>query len=402
MTSYPSLNESLATLPAVGSLAERADGLPRKLAVVAARATVDGLRRRLRAGEEVDLSEDAVLEEVRRTAELLSRTGLRQVINATGVILHTNLGRAPIAAEAAAAAELAGACYTNLEYDLESGERGSRQSHIEPSLRELSGAEAGIAVNNNAAGVLLAASALGGGGEIVVSRGQLIEIGGSFRIPEIVAQSGATLVEVGTTNRTRLADFERAIGSQTSALLRVHQSNFRMLGFTEEVGIAELCRLGASHGVPVIDDLGSGAVEEIGDEPLLQASVKAGAALVCCSADKLLGGPQAGVIVGTAEAVDRCRKHPLARALRLDAMQLAALEATLRLHLLQGSRAAPVLAMLSTEPGQLRQRAEVLARTAGAAATIVEGNSRVGGGSLPAHDVRGAVCAIDPAADDRR
>jgi L-seryl-tRNA(Ser) seleniumtransferase len=318
------------------------------------------------------------------------------VINATGVVLHTNLGRAPLAAEAAEAAALAGSSYSNLEFEVATGARGRRHSHVEPALVELSGAEAALAVNNNAAAVLLALAALVGDREVIVARGQLIEIGGSFRIPEILAQSGARLVEVGTANRTRISDYEDAVGPKTGAVLRVHKSNFRTVGFTEEAGLDELCRFGQSSGLLIIDDLGSGAVRPIADEPDLSTSVKAGATIVCSSADKLLGGPQAGLLVGKAGAVERCRKHPLARALRIDKMQLAALETTLRLHRFGGPRAIPALAMLGLTSEELGVRAKRLTEAIGERATVASGVSAAGGGSLPGVEFNGPVCAIEP------
>ncbi|MCA1657547.1 MAG: L-seryl-tRNA(Sec) selenium transferase, partial [Actinobacteria bacterium] len=322
-------------------------GLPSvdRLAVAIAREVLAERRRELLAGElvEADLLE--------RAAERL-RPSLRRVINATGVILHTNLGRAPLSGPARAAVARAAQGYSNLELDLESGERGSRHAHVEGLLCELTGAEAAMAVNNCAAAVLLAAAALcGGGRELIVSRGQLIEIGGSFRIPEVVAQAGARLVEVGTTNRTRLEDYRRALSPQTGAVLRAHASNFRTIGFVEEVAVEELCTL----GVPVIDDVGSGVLadelELLGDEPPVRASVRAGTALVCFSGDKLLGGPQAGLMVGGRDAIDAARGHPLARAVRIDKLTLAALEATLSLYRDPelARRELPVLAMLSAE-----------------------------------------------------
>jgi L-seryl-tRNA(Ser) seleniumtransferase len=319
------LNALLRSLPSVDELAARLDGVPHALAVSAARAVIDARRARLESAT----AADAPIEELELAArEWLARSArpsLRQVVNATGVIVHTNLGRAPLAPVAAAAAAEAGRGYSNLEYDLERGERGSRQTHVEDLLRELTGAEAALVVNNCAAAVLLAAAALAGGRDLVVSRGQLVEIGGSFRVPDVVAQSGARLVEVGTTNRTRLSDYETAIGPETGAVLRAHQSNFRTVGFVEEVSIEELCGL----GVPVVDDVGSGAlaerVPELADEPPVRRSVAAGCAVTCFSGDKLLGGPQAGVMVGSRDAIDRCRRHPLARALRIDKLSLAAL-----------------------------------------------------------------------------
>jgi L-seryl-tRNA(Ser) seleniumtransferase len=270
--------------------------------------------------------------------------------------------------------------------------------HVEALATEVTGAEAALAVNNNAAAVLLALAASAAGAEVVVSRGQLVEIGGSFRIPEILAQSGARLVEVGTTNRTRLGDYEAAIGAETAALLRVHQSNFRTVGFTEEAALGDLVRLAREHALVLIDDLGSGALGMLADEPRVTDSVRAGADLVCFSADKLLGGPQAGIIAGDRAAVGRCREHPLARALRLDKLQLAALEATLRLHRDEDSRAIPALAMLHADETELAARAERIAREVGEAARVERASSRPGGGSLPLFELEGPVCAVDPGA----
>lgn len=388
-------SSELRRLPSIEKLAGTADSKPRALAIAAARLVVADLRRRLLAGEVVDLSSSSVEKELAEHIDELSRSSLRPVINATGVALHTNLGRAPLAPAAAEAAALAGASYTNLEYNLISGGRGSRQTHVEPTLRELTGAQAALAVNNNAAAVLLALAALVGDGEVVIGRGQLIEIGGSFRIPEILAQAGARLIEVGTTNRTRLSDYVKAIGPDTKALLRVHRSNFHTVGFTEEVPLSDLGELAEDCGLPLIDDLGSGAVQPIEDEPPVRASVEAKATVVCCSADKLLGGPQAGLLVGTAEAIARCREHPLARAVRIDKMQLAALEATLHLHRFNPD-SVPVAAMLAASDSELRQRAERLAGEIGRAALVRDDRARAGGGSLPGVDFDGPVCAVDP------
>ncbi|HEY8581745.1 MAG TPA: L-seryl-tRNA(Sec) selenium transferase [Capillimicrobium sp.] len=322
---------------------------------------------------------------------------LRRVVNATGVVVHTNLGRAPLADAARAAVARAAAGYGNLELDLGSGRRGSRRDHVAALLTELTGAEAALAVNNCAAATLLAVAALSEpGDEVIVSRGQLIEIGGSFRIPEVVAQAGARLVEVGTTNRTRLADYERAVGERTAAVLRAHPSNFRTVGFVEEVEIEALCGL----SVPVIDDVGSGALADdvpaLADEPPVRRSVRAGAALVAFSGDKLLGGPQAGLLVGRADAIARCAAHPLARALRIDKLSLAALEATLRLYRdpALARRAIPVLAMLDADPAVLAARAAALAERTGG--TVVEAAGRVGGGALPLLELAGPVVALDP------
>ena len=289
------------------------------------------------------------------------RSSLGPVINATGVVIHTNLGRAPLPFEALEAIDNAASGYSNLEYDLERGERGSRQAHVEPLVCELTGAEAALVVNNNAAAVLLALTTLAAGGEVVISRGQLVEIGGSFRIPEILSLSGARLVEVGTTNRTRVTDYERAIGPDTAGLMRVHASNFRTIGFTEEPQLAELIALSRREGLFVIDDLGSGVPalrrDALGallrDEPAARESIEEGADVVCFSADKLLGGPQAGIVAGRREAIERMRSHPLARALRIDKLSLAALEATLRLHRdpERAARDVPVLQMLARARG---------------------------------------------------
>jgi L-seryl-tRNA(Ser) seleniumtransferase len=253
-----------------------------------------------------------------------------------------------------------------------------------------------MAVNNNAAAVLLALAAIAAGGEVVISRGQLVEIGGSFRIPEIMELSGASLVEVGTTNRTRLSDYSGAIGAGTAALMVVHQSNFRTVGFVEEVQVRDLARLAAERGIPLIDDLGSGAMAGIDDEPAIGERLRAGADLVCFSADKLLGGPQAGILAGRRDLIERCRRHPLARALRLDKLQLAALEATLRLHRDHGADSLPALAMLNADEAGLRRRADALAERVGDAATVERGEARPGGGSLPMTRLRGPVCAVDP------
>jgi L-seryl-tRNA(Ser) seleniumtransferase len=374
-----------------GDSREALRGLPSvdRLAVAVARATLAERRAELLGGaeDEVDL--------VARANDRLVPS-LRRVLNATGVVVHTNLGRAPLARAARAAVGRAARGYSNLELDLASGGRGSRHEHVERLLCELTGAEAALAVNNCAAAVLLCAAALAGGGrELVVSRGQLIEIGGGFRIPEIVVQAGARLVEVGTTNRTRLGDYRTAIGSQTGALMRAHASNFRTLGFVEQVEIEALCSL----GVPVIDDVGSGVLadelELLADEPPVRRSVRAGAALVCFSGDKLLGGPQAGVIVGRREAIEAARVHPLARAVRIDKLSLAALEATLALYRDPelARREVPVLAMLTASEDELERRAQALAKAIGG--EVVASTARVGGGALPLLELPGPVVALD-------
>ncbi len=385
---------ALRSLPAVHELAARLDA-PHALAVAAARTAIDEYRAALLASQPgaVDLEARA-----REVLVALERPSLRRVINATGVILHTNLGRAPLAASARDAVASAAEGYGNLELDLESGERGSRHAHVAALLCELTGAEDAIVVNNGAGAVLLAAAALAGPGRsIVVARGQLVEIGGGFRIPEVIVQSGARLVEVGTTNRTRLADYERALQAHddVAAVMRVHQSNFRTVGFVEEVPVEALCEL----GVPVIDDIGSGWFGGRGtvDEPLITDSVAAGAALVCCSGDKLLGGPQAGLMVGRRDAVAAAQRHPLARALRIDKLSLAALEATLRLYRdpERALREIPTLAMLAAGEKTLAVRAEQLAAGIGERATVVRAAGKVGGGALPLLELEGPVVALE-------
>jgi L-seryl-tRNA(Ser) seleniumtransferase len=383
---------ALSELPAVHELAAALDA-PHALAVAAARRAIDEARSELLAGREpADPRSRA-----RALLDQLALPSPRRVLNATGVIVHTNLGRAPLATAARDAATRAASGYSDLELDLESGARGQRHVHVEPLLRELTGAEAAIVVNNGAAAVLLAAAALAGPGKaIVVSRGQLVEIGGGFRIPEVVAQAGSELVEVGTTNRTTLDDFARAVqklGDRLGALLRVHQSNFRTLGFVSDVGIEPLCGL----GVPVIDDVGSGALLEIEDEPSLRDSITAGAAIVCCSGDKLLGGPQAGLLIGRRNAIEAARRHPLARAVRIDKLSLAALQATLALYR-DPDRArleVPVLAMLSAPESELIARAERIRDGIGSAqAEIVRAKAKVGGGALPLLELEGPAVAI--------
>jgi L-seryl-tRNA(Ser) seleniumtransferase len=334
-----------------------------------------------------------------RAAEVLGRPpSLRPVLNATGVIVHTNLGRAPLAARALERARAVAAGYANLEYDLDAGARGSRHDHLGGLLAELTGAETGMAVNNNAAAVLLSLAAMAAGREVIISRGELIEIGDGFRIPDILAQSGARLVEVGTTNRTSLRDYEAAIGPDTAAIVRVHQSNFRMVGFTAAPGLGELAELAGRREVTLIDDLGSGQLldlPDLADEPTARSSVEAGAQVVCFSGDKLLGGPQAGVIVGTAAALGRIRRHPLARAMRIDKLSLAALEATLELYRdpQRALREVPVLAAAAESADAVRARAERLAARLGG--DVVATTARVGGGAVPLLEIESFACALD-------
>jgi L-seryl-tRNA(Ser) seleniumtransferase len=363
--------------------------LPRPTALAAARAAIDEAREDIAAGEDPgDVTERAVA-----LAARLEAPRLRRVINATGVVLHTNLGRAPLAAAALERVREA-AGYSNLELDLADGRRGSRHDHLAAILRRLTGAEDAVVVNNNAAALLLALAALAGGRETIVSRGELIEIGDGFRIPDVLTQSGARLVEVGTTNRTRAADYDAAAGPDTALLLRVHQSNFRTVGFSERPTTADLVAVARRHGVPLLDDLGSGSLLPMADEPLAHDALGAGADLVAFSGDKLLGGPQAGVVCGRADLVGRLRRHPLQRALRPDKLSLAALEGTLLLYL-DPERAlaeVPVLRMLHEPLDRVRARAEELARLTGGETVETEG--RVGGGALPLYDLSSVACAL--------
>src|SRR5512133_879335 len=378
----------LRDLPSVDELAR---GLDDPLAVEAARSVLARARGEIMAGfEPGDLPE-------RVEAELakMRTPSLRRVLNATGVILHTNLGRAPLGEAALERMLETGRSYSNLEYDVTGGTRGSRQDHVARLLRELTGAEAALVVNNNAAAVLLALAALAEGRDVIVSRGELIEIGDGFRIPDVLARGGARLVEVGTTNRTRAADYEQAVGPEPALLLRVHQSNFRVVGFTELPTVAELAGLARRHGIPLVDDLGSGALADLPDEPSVRASLEAGADLVCFSGDKLLGGPQAGILVGRADLIERLRRHPLQRALRADKLTLAALEGTLALYQEPGRalREVPVLRMLVEPASEVRARAERLAEVV--SGTVEETVGRVGGGAMPLAELPSFACVVE-------
>jgi L-seryl-tRNA(Ser) seleniumtransferase len=377
----------LRDLPSVDELAREVDD---PLAVGAARAVIDGARAEIRAG----LEPGDLAARLREKLAATRRPVLRRVLNATGVIVHTNLGRAPLPARALERVVEVGRSYSNLEYDLDAGSRGSRQDHVASLLCRLTGAESAIVVNNNAGAMLLALAALAEGREVIVSRGELIEIGDGFRIPDVLVRSGARLVEVGTTNRTRAVDYERAVSEHTALLLRVHQSNFRVVGFTERAGLQELANVARQRSVPLLDDLGSGALVELHDEPTTRDSLAAGADLVCFSGDKLLGGPQAGIVAGRADLVEQLRRHPLHRALRIDKLGLAALEGTLLLYLEpeQALAEVPVLRMLRAEPSSIRARAERLASAVGG--DVEETVGRVGGGALPLAELPSFACAI--------
>ena len=368
--------------------------LPHWLVVAEARAVLDECRRLIQRGETLAEEPRAALE---RRLRALLEPSLRRVINATGVILHTNLGRAPLPDFPSPAG------YSNLEYDLETGRRGKRDVHAAPLLERLLGAP-GIVVNNNAAAVFLALHELAAGGEVIVSRGELIEIGDGFRIPDIMARSGARLVEVGTTNRTRIDDYRHAISPETRLLMRVHPSNFVIQGFTGRPTIEELCLLGRERGIPVYEDLGSGCLADLSaygvHEPLPQASLRAGASLVSFSGDKLLGGPQAGILAGKHEIVQRLRRNPMFRALRVDKLTYSALETALRLTLLEKWDELPVLRMIRLSPDAIAERARKLAGAINASgrlhADVVRGESLLGGGSTPGQALPTCLLAVTP------
>ena len=392
----PSVDRVLA-LPNVLAAAE---AYSREWVVELARQELDAARQRIRQGGEADGAEE-IAALICRRAEEAGRAEPRRVINATGVVIHTNLGRAPLSRAAMQAAEEAAAGYSNLEFDLDSGRRGSRQARLEALLRQITGAEAALAVNNNASALLLGLLALSAGREVIVSRAEAVEIGGGFRVPDVLRQSGATLVDVGTTNRTYLRDYEEATTADTAAYLKVHASNFRVEGFTAEVDARELAELGDRSGVAVLHDVGSGSLlptERYGmaHEPMPQESVSAGMGLVFFSGDKLLGGPQAGIIAGRRELVSRLARHPLARAVRIDKLSLASLTATL-VHYLRGEaeREIPVWRMIAATPESLRERAFGWKSQLSGPYSVVESHSAVGGGSLPGETLPTWALALD-------
>ena len=410
---------ALRSLPSVDALLQRVQGdaalkgIPRARIVQAVREVLVGERGRLvegvkRAGTVTPLDTDAL---ARRVVGELSRAGafsLAPVVNATGVVLHTNLGRALLSPLALERLRRVGSAYSNLELDLKTKERGSRYVHVDGLLKRLTGAPASLVVNNNAAAVLLALESLARGKEVIVSRGELIEIGGEFRIPDIMRRSGAILREVGTTNRTHLKDYADAIGPETALLLKVHTSNYRVLGFTAQVPTRDLVELGRSLGIPVMEDLGSGCFVDLRPygfpyEPTVQEAVAAGLDLVSFSGDKLLGGPQAGIVVGKTELVERLKKNPLNRALRIDKLTLAGLEATLYAYEAGNAlETIPTLRMLTERLAAVRRRARRLLRrlsppvAAALGAALVEGRAQVGGGSLPLVELPTVALAIGP------
>jgi L-seryl-tRNA(Ser) seleniumtransferase len=380
-------------------LAQAAVDFPRDLLVDVIRRRLENERMSIAAGGLCASLED-IAGSVMAELEALNRPTLRRVINASGVILHTNLGRAPLSREALAAIDDISRSYSNLEFELENGSRGSRNVHVEGLLRRLTGAEAALAVNNNAAAVLLGLTALARRKEVIVSRGQAVEIGGGFRIPDVMRQSGARLVEVGTTNCTYASDFEQAVTERTVALMRVHSSNFRLLGFTSEVTLAELVAIARRHDLLVFDDLGSGCfldttVFGLAPEPMVPQSIRDGAALTFFSGDKLVGGPQAGIIAGEKQYVDRLKRHPLARAVRIDKTRLAALAATL-LHYIKGEATTkiPVWRMIAAPLPDIERRATLWADALGGVAEVIPGETMVGGGSLPGGTLPTRLTAI--------
>ncbi|MBW1967819.1 MAG: L-seryl-tRNA(Sec) selenium transferase, partial [Deltaproteobacteria bacterium] len=395
-----SQQELLRKLPKVDELIQTlSNKVPRMVKVNACRDVLDSLRSYILSSQEPD-PESVKYKNIKKQIEMrvtsLLRPSLRPVVNATGVVIHTNLGRSLLPKEISQALLDVAGRYSNLEYNLEKGMRGSRYSHVEELLCGLTGAESALIVNNNAAAVLITLETLAGGREVIVSRGELVEIGGSFRIPDVMTKSGAVLREVGTTNRTHLRDYESAIGEQTALLLKVHQSNFQMVGFTMAVSVSDLAELGGRYGIPVFEDLGSGNFIDfsrygIMHEPTVQEALAAGADLVSFSGDKLLGGPQAGIIIGKKEFVDRIKENPMNRAVRIDKLTLVALEGVLRLYQdpERAVRVIPTLNMLCLSRDELKSRARRLQRRlralklTGISINTVETISRVGGGALP-------------------
>jgi L-seryl-tRNA(Ser) seleniumtransferase len=408
------IQEELRKLPSVdrllqeGTVAALVERWGHELAVEATRETLDSTREAIRGGSPCPQPEVLAREVGERLATRLRPT-LRPAINATGVIVHTNLGRAPLSAEARVAMDAVAVGYSNLEYDLEAGQRGSRYVHAEEILCRLTGAEAALVVNNNAAAVLLILMTFAQGREVILSRGQLVEIGGGFRIPDVMRQSGARLVEVGTTNRTYARDYEAAITESTAALMRVHHSNFRLMGFVHEPSLSEMVDLAVARDLLMFDDLGSGTLLDttpygLAHEPTIQESVAGGASLVSCSGDKLLGGPQAGIILGRAGLIAQLKKFPLTRALRVDKTTLAGLQATLRHYLLgEATEKVPVWRMISQDEASLQKRARTWKRKfqgLGLAAQVVPGRSAVGGGSLPGETLPTHLVALDVESPD--
>lgn len=396
-------NDLLRALPAVDTLLNAAEPLIDQYGhdsvTDAFRAVLDSYRQRILAGETPAVDVDSVLADTAEYLVALFQPTLRPVINATGVIVHTNLGRAPLSQSAQQAMQEM-AAYNTLEFDLSTGKRGSRLLHASDLLAQITGAEAALVVNNNAAANVLVLAGLALGQEVIVSRGQLVEIGGGFRVPDIMIQSGAQLVEVGTTNRTRAADYQRAINEHTALLMRVHSSNFKLVGFTEEADLSDLAQIAHDHHLHLVDDLGSGALLDtasfgLAHEPTIQESLAAGCDLVMFSGDKLLGGPQAGIIVGKRALIDTLKRHPLARAIRADKFCLAALTATLD-HYRKGDalEQIPVWQMITRPLDDIRATAQTWADQLDQSATVIDGESTVGGGSLPGASMPTVLLAL--------
>ncbi len=401
--------EQLRLLPSVDELLHSASGqqlvqrYSRSMTLQAVRASISQARTQIRQGASCP-SSDEILTVAEHFLDESQRPNLQPVINATGVIINTNLGRSPLSQEALQAVQWVAGGYNNLEYELEAGERGSRHSHVSTLLCELTGAEAALVTNNNAAAVLLALSTLAAGREVIISRGQLVEIGGGFRVPDVMSQSGCKLIEVGTTNRTRLSDYAAAITEHTALLLTVHPSNFQIVGFTESTSVEAMAELAHQHELLLMDDLGSGCLLAserfgLGHEPMPQESIAAGADVVCFSGDKLLGGPQAGILVGKAAVLQRISKHPLMRAIRIDKMTLAALEATLRHYQREEAEThIPIWRMIAASPGSIAGRAASWVsklQKYGIPARMQRGESTVGGGSLPGETLPTTLLALD-------
>ena len=401
----------LRALPSVDRLlqSEQAEHLlptyGRPLTLQAIRTALDEVRTRFPRLAEIP-DEAALLARAQILLSEWTEPTLKPVINAAGVILHTNLGRAPLSREAMQAAQVVAQGYSTLEYDLERGRRGSRLVHAEAILQRLTGAEAAVVVNNNAAAVLLVLSALARRRGVVIARSQLVEIGGGFRVPDVMKQSGARLVEVGATNRVHLSDYQAVLEENPALFLRAHRSNFKIIGFTSEPGLDEIVQVAHSAGLPVVDDLGSGSLLDtarfgLAHEPMVQESLAAGADLVCFSGDKLLGGPQAGIVIGRGDLIAKLKKHPLARAIRMDKIGLAALSATL-LHYLkdEAEQQVPIWRMISASEEQIRRRAEAWQEALGQG-LVIRAESTVGGGSLPGETMPTYLLALDVRSPDR-
>lgn len=405
----------LSAMPAVDEVLRSTSGTswlktyPRRYVLQAIRETIESTRQAILKGEINELVMEEMFHSIEARAQALSDLSLKNVINATGTVIHTNLGRSILTGDVLDNVKRIACGYSNLEYDIPGGKRGKRYSHVQKLIRDITGAEAGLIVNNNAAAVLVCLAALAQGKEVIVSRGELVEIGGSFRIPDVMSSSGAVLREVGTTNKTHIQDYERAICDKTALLLKVHQSNYRMIGFTKAVELDELVALGRKHNVPVMFDLGSGCLVDlkpygINIEPTVQSIVKTGCDIVSFSGDKLLGGPQGGVIVGKQSLIEKISRNPLMRAVRIDKLTLAAFESVLMKYLDEetAKNEIPTLRMLLQKTEDIRQRAEKIKAAADAVlpdtvkVTLMEDSSQSGGGALPEIEFPTFVVAIKP------